>query len=189
MRISLDINKNQQLEFDKIFHGYKHRVYTYAYSIAKSKYAAEEITQEIFIKLWQHQQLLGEVKNMDAYIYTMARNHSLNYLRKVASDLRLTEEVMRVAVHDANNTESEMQITEYKKLISSAISQLSPQRRLVYQLNKEEGLSNEEISIQLNLSKNTVKNHLIAAISFIKEYLTKSGINAAIITILTCWFF
>jgi RNA polymerase sigma-70 factor (family 1) len=185
----LDKNKHQNLEFDKVFADYKDQVYKYAYVIVKCRYAAEEITQEIFIKLWQNLQVLSSVSNLDAYVYTIARNHSLNYLRKVASDLKLTEEVMRVAVMEANNIESEMQVSDYKKLIFIATSQLSPQRRLVYQLNKEEGLTNEEIADQLNLSKNTVKNHLLAALTYIRSYLTKCGISHTIIAILTCVFY
>lgn len=170
----------RKLEFNKIFDDYKHQVYNYAYSIAKSDYAAEEITQEVFIKLWKSEHLLTDVKNLNAYIYTISKNYALNHLRKATSDLKLTEEVMRVTEVERNTTDSDVQVSEYRKLIHSAICQLSPQRRLVYQL-KEDGHNYDEIANRLNLSRNTVKNHLVAAVGSIRTYLSKCGINPVIL--------
>jgi RNA polymerase sigma-70 factor (family 1) len=171
-------------EFRRIFEEYKRQVYTQVYAIAKSQYAAEEITQEIFIKIWQNRELLGSVKNLDGYIYTIVRNYSLNYLRKAASDLRLVNHLIQVAVPGYNDTESAVQVSEYKKLIHAAVSKLSPQRRLVYELSKDNGLNYDDIAAQLNLSKNTVKNHLLSALASIKGYLLHNGVDPTIILIL-----
>jgi RNA polymerase sigma-70 factor (family 1) len=173
-----------EFEFRRIFEEYKRQVYAQVYAIAKSQYAAEEITQEIFIKIWQNRELLGSVKNLDAYIYTIVRNYSLNYLRKAASDLRLVNHLIQVAVPGYNDTESAVQVSEYKKLIHTAVSKLSPQRRLVYELSKDNGLNYDDIASQLNLSKNTVKNHLLSALASIRGYLAHHGIDPTIILIL-----
>lgn len=180
----LNFKSNSELEFEKIFDAYKQQVYTQVYAVTKCKYAAEEITQEIFIKLWQRQGTLNEVKNLDAYLYTISRNYALNHLRKIANDLRKTNELMQIAVTVNNDTESGLQLAEYKDLIFKATCKLSPQRRIVYEMSKEQGLSYDEIASELNLSKNTVKNHLLAAIEFIRSYLTKSGVDSTIISIL-----
>jgi len=180
-----DIPKTRpEFEFRRIFEKYKRQVYTQVYAIAKSQYAAEEITQEIFIKIWQNRELLSSVKNLDGYIYTIVRNYSLNYLRKAASDLRLINHLMKIAVPGYNNTESVVQLSEYKKLIHTAVSQLSPQRRLVYELSKDNDLSYDDIASQLNLSKHTVKNHLLSALASIRGYLTQNGIDPTIILLL-----
>ncbi|HXB32986.1 MAG TPA: sigma factor [Puia sp.] len=70
--------------FNCLFDSYKNRIYGYVLAIAHSPYAAEEITQEIFIKIWLCRDLLDEVENLDGYIFTIARNRTLNYLRKAA---------------------------------------------------------------------------------------------------------
>ncbi|WP_158827568.1 RNA polymerase sigma-70 factor [Mucilaginibacter lacusdianchii] len=184
MRVAT-LNQHQNFEFEKVFEDYKRRVYAQVYAIAKSQYAAEEVTQEIFIKLWMNQDTLKSINNLDGYIYTMVRNYSLNYLRKAASDSRLVDELLRVAVTNDNNTESRIQVAECKNLISKAVSQLSPQRQIVYRMSKEEGLNYDEIAGHLNLSKHTVKNHLLAALSFINSYLTKNGVHPTLIAILT----
>ncbi|MCJ8208491.1 RNA polymerase sigma-70 factor [Mucilaginibacter sp. RS28] len=181
-------NLKEDFNFDEIFEAYKHQVYMQVYAIAKSEYAAEELTQEIFIKLWLNKDALKDVKNMGGYIYTIVRNYSLNYLRKAASDTRLVNELLRTAVPCSNELESFIDASECKKLISKAVSQLSPQRQLVYKLSREEGLSYDEIAGKLNLSKNTVKNHLVAALSYINAFLVKNDVNPTLVAILTLSF-
>jgi RNA polymerase sigma-70 factor (ECF subfamily) len=183
-----NLKQHQNLRFEGVFEGYKHQVYAQVFAIAKSEYAAEEITQEIFIKLWLNKEALKDVKNLGGYIYTIARNYSLNYLRKAASDTKLVNELLRIAVTNDNNTEASIRVSECRKLISTAVSQLSPQRQLVYKLNKEDGLNYDEIATHLNLSKHTVKNHLMAALSFIGTYLTKNGVNPTLITIFSIFY-
>jgi RNA polymerase sigma-70 factor (family 1) len=178
---------HQDLKFEDVFERYKRQVYAQVYAISKSEYAAEEITQEIFIKLWLNKEALKDVKNIGAYLYTISRNYSLNYLRKAASDTRLVNELFRVAVTNDNNTEASIRVAECKRLISDAVNQLSPQRRLVYKLNKEEGLNYDEIAAQLNLSKHTVKNHLLSALQIIGTYLSKNGVNPTLIALFTAF--
>src|SRR5580698_965885 len=84
--------------FKRLFDSYKNRIYGYVLAIARSPYAAEEITQEIFIKLWLCRDLLPQVENLDGYIFTIARNRTLNYLRKAAYDTRLLRELQELAM-------------------------------------------------------------------------------------------
>lgn len=183
-----NLNRHQDFTFEQVFDSYKQQVYNQVYFIVKSEYAAEELTQEIFIKLWMNKDALKDVDNLGGYIYTIVRNYSLNYLRKAASDTRLVNELMRVAVTSSNNTEAHIAVADCKQLISAAIDQLSPQRKLVYKLSREEGLNYDEIAAHLQLSKHTVKNHLLAALSFINDFLRKNGVNPTIISIITAFY-
>jgi RNA polymerase sigma-70 factor (family 1) len=161
--------------FKRLFDSYKNRIYGYVLAIAHSPYAAEEITQEIFIKLWLCRDLLPEVENLDGYIFTIARNRTLNHLRKAAYDTRLLRELQELAMPQNNNVEERALVTEYDQLLRDALSRLSPQRRLVFQLSRDRGLNHEEIAEQLHLSRNTVKNHMVEALRFIRSYLGQHG--------------
>lgn len=161
--------------FKRLFDRYKNRLYGYVLAIAHSPYAAEEITQEIFIKLWLCRDLLHEVDNLDGYIFTIARNRTLNYLRKAASDSRLLRELQQLAMLQHNNVEERVTVTEYDQLLRDALSLLSPQRRLVFQLSRDGGMNHEEIAEELHLSRNTVKNHMVEALRFIRSYLGQHG--------------
>ena len=161
--------------FKRLFDTYKNRVYGYVLAIAHSPYAAEEITQEIFIKLWLCQDILHEVDNLDGYIFTIARNRTLNYLRKAAYDTRLLRELQDRAMPQYNNVEDRAVVSEYEQLLRDALSRLSPQRRRVYQLSRDGGMNHEEIAEQLHLSRNTVKTHMVEALRFIRSYLGQHG--------------
>ena len=163
--------------FKRLFDSYKNRLYGYVLAITHSHYTAEEITQEIFIKLWLCRDILYQVDNLDGYIFTIARNKTLNHLRKAAYDVRLLKELQeRVSPTDiTNNVEERALVNEYDQLLQGALAHLSPQRRLVYQLSRQRGLNHEEIAHQLQVSRNTVKNHMVEALRFIRHYFVEHG--------------
>ncbi|HEV2479118.1 MAG TPA: RNA polymerase sigma-70 factor [Puia sp.] len=163
--------------FKCLFDNYKNRLYGYVLAITHSHYPAEEITQEIFIKLWLCREILHQVGNLDGYIFTIARNKTLNHLRKAAYDVRLLKELQERAspAELTNNVEERALVNEYDRLLQDALALLSPQRRLVFQLSRQRGLNHEEIARQLQLSRNTVKNHLVEALRFIRHYFVEHG--------------
>lgn len=172
------------LNFDYLFEQYKKRIYIYVLKIVKSSFAAEEITQEIFIKLWLFRDRLSEINNLDGFVFKIVRNHTLNHLRKVAYDDRLLKEILAFTTLEQNNIDEKIIATDYQLLVQQALDCLSPQRRLVYELSRKKGLNHEEIASQLDLSKNTVKNHIGSALKHIQNYLSKNGISVAILLLI-----
>ncbi|HEY4205181.1 MAG TPA: RNA polymerase sigma-70 factor [Puia sp.] len=170
--------------FKRLFDSYKNRLYGYVLAITHIPYAAEEITQEIFIKLWLCRDVLHQVDNLDGYIFTIARNKTLNYLRKAAYDERLLRELQSLAASESNNVEERALAGEYERLVSDALTLLSPQRRLVFQLSREKGLNHEEIAHHLHLSRHTVKNHMVEALRFIRHYLGRHGSPMVLIVLI-----
>ena len=171
----------QHLTFDLIFEKYKKRIYAYVLTIVKSAFTAEEITQEIFIKLWLCQDKLHEIDNLDGFVFKIVRNQALNYVRKVAYDDKLRKEILNCIIPEQNNIDDKLITADYQLLMQEALNRLSPQRRLVYELSRNKGLNYEEIAVQLNLSKNTVKNHIVSALKHIRCYLSENGISIAIL--------
>lgn len=163
--------------FKCLFDNYKNRLYGYVLTITRSHYTAEEITQEIFVKLWLCRETLHEVDNLDGYIFTIARNKTLNHLRKAAYDVRLRRELQERALSAdrSNNVEERTLVSEYDRLLQDALAHLSPQRRLVYVMSRQRGLNHEEIAHQLQLSRHTVKNHLVEALRFLRHYFVEHG--------------
>jgi RNA polymerase sigma-19 factor, ECF subfamily len=164
--------------FKCLFDNYKNRLYGYVLAITHSHYTAEEITQEIFIKLWLCRDMLNQVENLDGYIFTIARNKTLNHLRKAAYDVRLLKELQERGLSGGpgnNNVEERAMAGEYDQLLHNALALLSPQRRLVYLMSRQRGLNHAEIAQQLQLSRNTVKNHMVEALRFIRHYFVEHG--------------
>lgn len=167
------------LTFDIIFDQYKKRIYTYVLAIVKSEFIAEEITQEIFIKLWLYRNKLHEISNLDGFIFKIVRNQAFNHLRAAAHNDKLLKEIFHHFRSEQNNIEDRLISSDYQILMQEALNNLSPQRRLVYELSRNKGLNHEEIADQLNLSKNTVKNHIVSALKQIRSHFIDNGISIA----------
>lgn len=170
--------------FKRLYDTYKNRLYGYVLAIVHSTHAAEDITQELFIKLWMNREMLDHVINMEQYVFAMARNKTLNYIRKAANDARLLAALQDAMTPVVNNVEEQLLTDEYQRLVDEALEKMSPQRSLVFRLSRYQHLKLEEIASRLSLSRNTVKNHLVEALRFIRTYLTKHGVT---LLLSVCW--
>jgi RNA polymerase sigma-70 factor (ECF subfamily) len=158
-------------DFKCLFDNYKKRVFGYVLTLSHSAFTAEELTQEIFIKLWLCRNRLGGVDNIEGYIFTVARNKTLNYLRKAAHESKALRELCSRMIPENNNVEERAIIYDRHKQLREALTRLSPQRLLVYQLSRDQGLNHKEIARQLHVSPHTVKNQLVMALKFIRKHL------------------
>ena len=162
--------------FTSLFYSHKDRLFGYVLAISHSRYTAEEITQEIFLKLWLCRNELFMVEKPEAYLFTIAKNKTLNYLRKAHYDEKLVAEIKNRMNPLSNDVEEQLSISENNRLLHEAITMLSPQRQLVYRLSRYEGLDHRQIAEEMRLSRNTVRNHLVQALRFIRTYLNNKGI-------------
>ncbi|MBL1411557.1 RNA polymerase sigma-70 factor [Sphingobacterium faecale] len=175
-----------ELAFNHYFSVYNKQVYGYILAIVKDSFVAEEITQDVFIKLWSCRDLLHNIRNIDNYIFVLCRNRSLNYLRKVRHDQEALAELKKFISDHHSPVDEHLLQCDYEQLLAEAVSSLSPQRRIVFQLSRYEGLSIQEIAEQLHLSPNTVKNHLVVSLKYIRQYLER---HAGITALLTFFMF
>jgi len=137
-------------------------------SLVKSNEVAEEIVSDVFIKLWQIRARLMDIGNLKVYLYTIARNFSLNYLSKKYRDITVTLD--SIDVETTISGPAEMCISaDIVRQIRQAIQELPPQCKLVFQLVKEEGLKYKEVAAILDISPLTVRNQLAIAIRKIGE--------------------
>jgi RNA polymerase sigma-70 factor (ECF subfamily) len=168
---------SEEKEFRDLYLDYHSRIYGYVLAIVHSPYAAEEITQELFIKLWAVRGELGHVANLEAYILAIARNKSLNYIKKAGMDARILSDLKQRMIPVVLNADDRLLAGDCGDLVEEALDRLSPQRRVVFRLSRYQGLNLEEIAGELHLSRNTVKNHLVAALRFVRSYLTRHGVT------------
>ncbi|MEP7375205.1 MAG: RNA polymerase sigma-70 factor [Chitinophagaceae bacterium] len=177
-------SKTSEDTFKVIFDTYKNRLYGYVLTISHSPYTAEEITQEIFMKLWICREALSSIDNIDGYLFAMARNKTFNHLRKANQQEQVLQDMKAAMLTSMNETEDQAAVSDLERLLNEALTRLSPQRRLVYQLSRQQGMNHEQIAIQLKLSKNTVKNHMVDALHFIKNYLQQRDIITSFLFVL-----
>jgi RNA polymerase sigma-70 factor (family 1) len=171
--------------FAVIFHRYKSPLFEYGMKITKSPVAAEELVQECFIKLWLSRQNLPSIENPVAYLHTMARNAGVDYLRRLSLDAGLQQKVWAGIAETENTTLQKVQVSETQRLIDEAVAQLPDQQRAVFMLSRYEGLNYEQIGLQMGIAGNTVKNHLVKALKFIREYLGNKYGSPVVLIILS----
>lgn len=157
--------------FRAFFYRYNTKVFQFAFHIIREQTEAEEITQDVFLKLWLARETLDSIINPDTYLFVMVKNRALDQLDKQATRNKLKIELTNDNSTYSNLTEEEVDYWESKKLIADAVEKLPLYQRLVFQLSKDNGLSRDEIAERLKISPNTVKNHLGSAIKFIRQYL------------------
>lgn len=156
--------------FRELYQLQHQRIYSFAFYLTNSVRDSEELTQDIFIKIWSNRSLLPTISNFQGWLTVVLRNHIYNHLKKKA-----LEELAAKKIERGSNTvedgQAVLQHRELNKLISQALEQLPPQQKKVFQLSRLEGLKQEDIARELGLSTNTVKNHLKAALRSVRRFL------------------
>ncbi len=170
--------------FKDLFETYFERVYDYISAISRSDYIAEEVTQELFIILWRKRDDLHAVRQMDQYIFRIARNLAITLLKKAAMDSKLATQFYRQSLKQTNEVLERLGQQAVADLIHKAVNTLPPQPRKIYLLSRAEHMNFDEIAEVTGLSRNTVKNHLQKALRDIREYLIQNGYQPVLAAVL-----
>jgi RNA polymerase sigma-70 factor (ECF subfamily) len=168
------IAERNEHAFKSLFDLYRDRLFLYINGIIKSKQVSEEIVMDVFLKIWLGKEIVNQIENFDAFLFRVAYNKCIDFLRSAARDPKLRDLVwLEVQMAGGMSADHQVISREYEKKLREAIGQLSPQRRLVYQMSREKGFSHLDIARQLQLSKHTVSNHIVESQKFIRSYLIR----------------
>ncbi|WP_288878981.1 sigma-70 family RNA polymerase sigma factor [Pedobacter panaciterrae] len=110
------------------------------------------------------------------YLYTITRRLALNALRDLATLQRAIDALWTDMEKVINETEESLLLSDLRQFTESALVQLPPQQQLIFRMSRYQGLSYDEIAEQLHLSRNTVKNHLIAALKTLRTHFNQSDV-------------
>lgn len=174
--------------FRTLFDRYWDTVYGVALALTKSASMADEMAQDVFVKLWLKRDKLAAVVNFEGYLFMVARNHIFNTFRKKIQLASFTDHLLDYAaghVAAADTPDKRLLCRELETLVAKAVDQLSPQQRSVYCMSRQQGLSQEEIADALDISRHTVKSHMNKALHLIRNYLRQ---HATIETLLLFYF-
>ncbi len=156
--------------FDTIYNLYCHRLHEFVFRYLKQEEDAEEIVQEVFIKIWESRNKIDTFLSFESFVFTIAYNATISLLRKRLSENKSRDYLMSVQkIESANSVIDELQYKELSNKIQSLLQELSPRQKEIYILSREEGLTHKEIATRLKISENTVKNHLVTSLKFLKS--------------------
>jgi len=168
------VAEGDEQAFRMVFDHYKEPFYATAFKMTHSVDIAEEIVQEVFVTLWVKRNFIGAAKRPEGYVFTILHNCIYSYFRKLVQDRQLKSKMEQEIEENENPIETLLLEKENRAILENVISQLPPQQKLIYKLAKQEGISREEIARKLNISPNTVRNHLASAVDYLRAYFKKS---------------
>lgn len=165
------LKEGDMVAFDTIYLRYCKRLYGFVLRYIKQKEDAEGIVQEVFIKIWETRNKIDIYSSFDSFIFTITYNTTISLLRKRVSEQKYHEQLKSIQqITNADQIIDDIYYKEISEKFQSLLNQLTPRQKEIFQLSREEGLTHEEIAKKLNISSNTVKNHLVSTLSFIKSH-------------------
>jgi RNA polymerase sigma factor (sigma-70 family) len=172
----LRISEGDEFAFKLLHRSYYDELKPLVWRYADTGIDPKEILQETFLKVWLSREKLPEIDNFRAWIFKIASREYLLALRRQLNYSRRLDAWSAIGADDAPVTPLQAtHLEEINKFIGKVISQLSPQRRAIYEMSRRQGLKIDEIAEQLSLSRQTVKNVLQTVLKIIREQLTSAG--------------
>jgi len=159
----------------QLYDHYHQKLYVYILRFVKIPAIAEDILQDVFLKIWEVRQQINPGMSFNGYLYRISRNMVFKLMKKIAADDELRLKVMHQLNNSVEEAHLKLQWKQYDKMLNDAVNLLPPKRQQVFKLCREQGMKYDEVAEKLGISRNTVKEHMISAMKSVKEYLSRHG--------------
>lgn len=165
------LRQNSVTAFEALYIRYKKRLESFCLFMLKSPTVTQDVVQEVFIKIWNARGTLNADQSFSNYIYTLAKNQSLNELRSAKRKITMENILIRrEEASEDENAETKLIMKEYQTLLQAAINELSEQKRKIYVMSRNEGKSHKEIAEIMQISPHTVQSHISDSLRSISDY-------------------
>ena len=165
-----ELTEGKQEAFRIVFKAAYPQVRAFSKGFTKNDADADDIAQQVFIKLWTKRAILANVRNFETYLYTITKNTVLNHMASQKAFMVDISDVRNLSTENTSPLE-QIEASDLQLLIDMTVEDMPPQRQAVYRMSREEGLSNDQIAEKLGLQKKTVENHLNLALGDIRKVL------------------
>ena len=158
--------------FDLLYGKFWSRTQQFVFNLVKIRSESEEIAQDVFVKLWENKQQIKKFSSFDSYLFSIAYNATLSQLRKKASEKKYLEYIKKIQIPEAAPTpDEEIDLEKLSSKIEVVINMMPPRQKEVFKLKHYQNYSYKQIAEKLNVSVNTVENHVSKAHKLLKEKL------------------
>ncbi|MFP4025019.1 MAG: RNA polymerase sigma factor [Thiohalospira sp.] len=165
----IKLKNNNRIAFEKIFKKYSERIYYFSYHYLKNKEESEEITQEVFVRLWNRRFDLKPELSFNSYLFMITKNAVIDLLRKRHKETSINE-----SYHNFNNDiegqpDNSLEYNELNNIVKKSVEELPFKRRQIFLMSREKGLTYKQIALKLNISIKTVESHMRLALKQLKK--------------------
>lgn len=173
-QLLLQVAQGDRDAFRVLYTSYFSKVRQYVALFEPSQVSQDELTQDVFVRIWEKRARLAGVESFKGYLFLVTRNIVFNFIRalKVRQRVQQLDESSEVA---SNDMEHELLFKQYYRIAIEAMDKLSPGRRKVLKMSMDDGLTLDEIASELNITRAGVKKQLYAATAFVRQYLQEHG--------------
>ena len=166
-----DSNRNS---FQKLFYQFHDQLFRFVVYRVQDADIAKDITQETFLRVWEKRESLQPKKSFFSLLARISTNLCYDHFRYTEVRLRNKDRIPEYGKSHFDNPEEVVQAQAIEKIIRKLVNEKLPHRcRIIFILSRIEGLSNQEISLKLNLSIRTVENQIYRALKILKKYMKK----------------
>lgn len=170
------IAKGDHRAFCSLFDHYEQYVYGFGRKLTRSNDLAEEIVQDVFLKIWIGREKLVDLDNFPAFLNRLVRNQSYSFLRQHLVHTRGIEKIISsTTIEPKNSIEIEIEFKETLQILNNAIQSLPEQQKKVYELCHQLGFKYDEAAAQMNISPDTVHYHMKLALKAIRKHFQKNA--------------
>lgn len=166
-----DLKRGDTHAFETVYHVYFQRLYLYCLQFTKSCQYAEDITQEVFTKLWLNRTQIKQTNSLRGLLFAMVRNDLISAFRRTVSS-PILEDYMDYVNTIGKEDPGGIEYQEFEHQIKRAINELPSSRRHIFELSRFGHLSNRQIAEKLGINEQSVKNSISLSLKFIRSRLT-----------------
>jgi len=170
------LKKDDFVAFDALFRKYSESLYAFALSITRDSYASQDITQLVFLKIWEKRAQINEHLSFKSFLFSITYHETISWLRKEKSEKRRINEFVQNSGIQTNETERSIEFKNIEGIANQLIEELPEKRKEIFKLSRVQGYSNKEIAERLGISVKTVENQMTSALKFLREKLGKHDI-------------
>jgi len=163
------ISESDREAFDNLFRCLYPRLVRFSFKYLQNKASASDIVQNAFVALWQKRVELDPQKSVKAYLYQAVRNRSLNYLRDHSNKTVGLESLNDFNLKSEEKMTLQDESDQLMKLLKKWIRKLPDRQREAFELSRFDGLDHNEIASVMDVSPNTVNNHIVAALNYLRD--------------------
>ena len=158
--------------FEYIFRKYNGKIYHFAEATLYDKSLAEDITQNVFLSIWERRRDIDPEKNFQAYLYTIAKNRVYRETEKKLLAFRYREYIHKAQPDEEDSsTEETIHVRSLEERILRLVDKLPEARKKIFLLHFTEDLSNKEIAKKLSISEENVEMQMKRSLDYLRRHL------------------
>jgi RNA polymerase sigma-70 factor (ECF subfamily) len=177
----LMVSEGDESAYQQLFHTYWDHIYSTALMFTKSPELSEDLSQDIFARIWQKRDKLAEVEKFDDYLFVTARNLIFDHLRKKVFSGGYDDYFQEYFKDAALSPDQKLEFKEFENTIRQAIEKLPAQQQTAFRLSRFQGLSHEEIARQMGISRQSVKSYIVRSIVSLRKMIKDHPENPMIV--------